>query len=227
MVLFVLHKLILQTRMRRHPVALDVWFSVRPFVYFHTLSVQTMKALARLCGCTGLPEPSSGRYVISTIIPWAGSVLIFWRWLGIFLGPSLCCFQQKAGILFSPWQIVPVGKLNLIIKSLVYLLQNKWTLNVKTIHAFVEFQIEFSFFHLPQYYSFRALSSKVSSCTWLGTVTFIFGLSSIILQIVSSALLLPDQERLATCQKVCWKWKKIRLKNTDPHPPPSPPSPHQ
>ena len=34
MVLFVLHKLILQTCMRSHPVGLDVWFLVGPFVYF-------------------------------------------------------------------------------------------------------------------------------------------------------------------------------------------------
>ena len=36
MVLFVLRKLILQTRMRSHPVGLDVWFLAGPFVYFHT-----------------------------------------------------------------------------------------------------------------------------------------------------------------------------------------------
>ena len=33
MALFVLHKLILQTRMRSHPVGLDVWFLVGPFVW--------------------------------------------------------------------------------------------------------------------------------------------------------------------------------------------------
>ena len=37
MVLFVLRKLVLQSHMRSHPVGLDVWFFVRPFVYFHTL----------------------------------------------------------------------------------------------------------------------------------------------------------------------------------------------
>ena len=45
MALFVLQKLILQTRMRSHPVGLDVWFLVGPFVYFHILCVQTAKAL--------------------------------------------------------------------------------------------------------------------------------------------------------------------------------------
>ena len=42
-------KLILQTRMRSHPVGLDIWFLVGPFVYFHTLCVRTVKALVRLC----------------------------------------------------------------------------------------------------------------------------------------------------------------------------------
>ena len=36
MVLFVLRKLILQTRMRSHPVGPDVWFLNGPFVYYHT-----------------------------------------------------------------------------------------------------------------------------------------------------------------------------------------------
>ena len=53
MVLFVLRKLILQTRMRSHPVGLDVWFLVGPFVYFNTLCVRTAKALARQRICAG------------------------------------------------------------------------------------------------------------------------------------------------------------------------------
>ena len=73
MVLFVLCKLILQTRMRSHPVGLDVWFLVGPFVYFYTFCVRTAKALSRLRGCAGSPEPSLVAYVISTIISWAGS----------------------------------------------------------------------------------------------------------------------------------------------------------
>ena len=72
--LFVLRKLILQMCMRKHPVWLDVWFFVGPFVYFHTSYVRTAKALARLCGCAGSPEPSLVAYVISTIISWAGSI---------------------------------------------------------------------------------------------------------------------------------------------------------
>ena len=36
MALFVPRKLILQTHMHNHPVGLDIWFLVRPFVYFHT-----------------------------------------------------------------------------------------------------------------------------------------------------------------------------------------------
>ena len=41
MVLFVLRKFILQMSMHSHPVGLDVWFLVEPFVYFHTLCVRT------------------------------------------------------------------------------------------------------------------------------------------------------------------------------------------
>ena len=72
MALFVLHKLILQTRMRSHPVGLDVWFFIGPFLYFHTSCVRTAKALARLRRCAGTPESSLVAYVISTIISWAG-----------------------------------------------------------------------------------------------------------------------------------------------------------
>ena len=73
MVLFVLRKIILQTRMRSHPVELDVWVLVGPFVYFHTSCVRTAKALARPRGCADSPEPSLAVNVISTIISWAGS----------------------------------------------------------------------------------------------------------------------------------------------------------
>ena len=51
MVLFVLRKLILQTRMRNHPRA-SCLILVGPFVYFHTSCVRKAKALARLRGCT-------------------------------------------------------------------------------------------------------------------------------------------------------------------------------
>ena len=75
MALFVLRKLILQTRMRSPPVGLDVWFLVEPCVYFHTSCVRTAKTLARLRGCAGSPESSLVAYVISTIISWAGSII--------------------------------------------------------------------------------------------------------------------------------------------------------
>ena len=65
--------LILQIRMRSHPVMLDVRLSVGPFVYFHLLRVRTAKALVRLRGCAGMPEPSLVACMISTIISWAGS----------------------------------------------------------------------------------------------------------------------------------------------------------
>ena len=78
MALFILHKLILQTPMRSHPVGLDVWFFVGPFVFFHTSCVRTAKALVRLRECAGSPEPGLVAYVISTIISWSGSN---WNWV--------------------------------------------------------------------------------------------------------------------------------------------------
>ena len=77
MVLFVLSKLTLQTRMRSHPVGLHVWFLVGPFVYLHTSCVRTVQALARLSRCTGLPQPSLFTYVISTIISRVGSITAY------------------------------------------------------------------------------------------------------------------------------------------------------
>ena len=59
--------------MHSHPVGLDVWFLVGPFVYFHTSCVRTAKALTRLRGCAGSPKPSLVAYVISSINSWAGS----------------------------------------------------------------------------------------------------------------------------------------------------------
>ena len=76
MALFVLRILSLQTRMRSHPMGLDVWLLVGPFVYFHTSCVRTAKALARLRECAGSPGPSLVAYVINTIISWAGSILM-------------------------------------------------------------------------------------------------------------------------------------------------------
>ena len=73
MVLFVLCKLILQTLMCSHPVGLEVWFLVGPFVYYHNSCVRTAKALARLSGYASSPEPLLVAYVVSTIISWAGS----------------------------------------------------------------------------------------------------------------------------------------------------------
>ena len=87
MVLFVLRKLIFQMHMCSHPVGLDVWFLVGPFIYFHTSCVRTAKALVRLGGCAGSPEPSLVAYVISTIMSWAGSNLLIcppsWFRLGL------------------------------------------------------------------------------------------------------------------------------------------------
>ena len=80
MALFVLCKLILQPRMHSHPMGLDVWFSVGPFVYFNTSCVRTAKALVRLRWCAGSPEPSLVAYVISTIISWAAQMMLYIMW---------------------------------------------------------------------------------------------------------------------------------------------------
>ena len=73
MALFILRKPILQTRMRSHPVGLDVSLLVGSFVYFHSSCMRTVKTLARLGGCADSPEPSQVAYAIITIISWAGS----------------------------------------------------------------------------------------------------------------------------------------------------------
>ena len=70
MVLFVLRKLIFQTRMRSHPVGLDVWFLVGPIVY-SLLHVCEQRRL--WWDCTDAQTRLSIRYVISTISSWAGS----------------------------------------------------------------------------------------------------------------------------------------------------------
>ena len=61
---FVLCKLIFQTRMRSHPVWQDVWFLVRP------------SSTSILNVCADSTEPLIVSYVISTIISWAGSIII-------------------------------------------------------------------------------------------------------------------------------------------------------
>ena len=87
-----LHKLILQIRMRSHPVELDVWFLVGPFVYFHTSRVRTAKALAKLRECTGSPQPSLVDYLVSTIISWVGSMLFWFRkWIMYYLVHIILC----------------------------------------------------------------------------------------------------------------------------------------
>ena len=80
MFFFVLHTLMFQTRMLSHPVGLDVWFLVRPFIYFHNLCVRTAKALARLCICAGSPEPSLVAYMISTIISHIAQIIRAASW---------------------------------------------------------------------------------------------------------------------------------------------------
>ena len=72
-----------------HPVGLDVWLFGRtgPIVSFYTSCVRIAKALARLRGCAGSPEPSLVAYVISTIISWAGSLI---KWTSVRDGCLQC-----------------------------------------------------------------------------------------------------------------------------------------
>ena len=64
-VLFMLHKLFLQTRMRSHPKGLDVWFLVDPS---STSILYMCKHWKLWRDCAGSSEPSLVAYVISTII---------------------------------------------------------------------------------------------------------------------------------------------------------------
>ena len=77
MALFLLRKLNLQTGILSHPSTARCLIFCRTLCLFHTLCVRTAKALARLRGCTGSPEPSLIAYVIRTMISWAGSNSFF------------------------------------------------------------------------------------------------------------------------------------------------------
>ena len=97
MILFVRCKLILQTCMCSHPMGLDVFFLVGPFVYFHTSCVQTVKALARLHGCAGSPEPSllAFAYVISTIISFMSRLICRYCRASAHFGTIFCLLWFK------------------------------------------------------------------------------------------------------------------------------------
>ena len=112
MVLFVLRTLILQMCMRSHPVELDVWFLVVPFVYFHTSCVRTAKALARLLGCAGSPEPSLVPYVISTKTQFVGIMALdFYIDLKFFicmyysLFPRILLKSNYDAVMIKDWRL--------------------------------------------------------------------------------------------------------------------------
>ena len=92
------------------PMGLDVWILVRSFVYFHTLYVRTVKALARLRRRAGSPEPSLVAYVISTIISWAGSndfpykCIFIWK-IKFYLAPTTF-FRFMASTFKFYWYIL-------------------------------------------------------------------------------------------------------------------------
>ena len=73
MALFVLRKLILQTCRRSHPVGLDVWYLVRPFVYFHTFMCANGEGSGETARMCSLAWAFAFAYAISTMISWTGS----------------------------------------------------------------------------------------------------------------------------------------------------------
>ena len=99
MALFVPSKLILQTRMRSHPVGLDVWLLVWPFVYFHSSCVQTAKALARLRGYAGSPELVCDKYhnLVSWLKfeTWHRYTSIFCQWKKTSINSESLCQHLK------------------------------------------------------------------------------------------------------------------------------------
>ena len=82
MFVFILRKLILQTRMRSHPVWLDVWFFFGPFEEcFQTSCERTAKALvlARVRGCAGLPELSVVADKYQNLMSWPFECRVYER----------------------------------------------------------------------------------------------------------------------------------------------------
>ena len=137
MALFVLRKLILQTRMRSHPVTLNVWCFFGPFVYFHTSFVRTTKALVRLRGCAGWPEPSLNAYVISTIMSWAGSNIAccyMYNMLHVYLFNIIFQTFSKVNISKPYYYYLKVSKLNIMWRDKYISLASKVKLIRSLIH---------------------------------------------------------------------------------------------
>ena len=78
MALFVLRKLILQTRMRSHPMGRDVLCLVGPFVYFYTSCIRAAKALARLRGCAGADRLCDKYHNLMSWLLWWCYYTTFW-----------------------------------------------------------------------------------------------------------------------------------------------------
>ena len=97
-------------------IRLDVWFLVSPFTYFHTSCERTAKALARLRGCAGSPEPSLVANLVSTtgsnaVNFWSYTLVLqkvdlkfsvgniitipFWSWIWIEFEKKTSNFQEK------------------------------------------------------------------------------------------------------------------------------------
>ena len=143
MALFVLRKLMLQTCMHSHQVGLISDFWSDPFVCFHNSCVRKAKALARLRGYAGLPEPSLVAYVVSTIISWAGSFLLSLKfvyvapvveWLSMLIFSTLnrsslhhWVFEPRSGqVLLTGGQVFFLRNPPFSLHLMIDLAQNEW-----------------------------------------------------------------------------------------------------
>ena len=106
--------------MHSHPVGLHVWCLVEPFIYFHTSCVRTAKALARLCGCAGSPQPSLVAYVILPYFMCAnsegsGETARMRRLAWVFAGRLHVCDKYHdlmSWLNFAFWFTLPFVRLN-------------------------------------------------------------------------------------------------------------------
>ena len=113
MALFVLRKMILQTRMRSHLGKGEEGAGARCLICL-TSCARTTKDLARLRGCAGSLEPSLVVYVISTIISWAGSFVPCWILWKHHKQCEMCAFIQLRSDKTSSQQLIHTIRLIVI-----------------------------------------------------------------------------------------------------------------
>ena len=98
MALIAFRKLSLQTCMCSNPLGLHVWFLVRPFVYFHTLCVRTVKALARL-GQSRLNLRCSPMWYLN-FLSWLKLLFFFFSFIAVLFLEIWVCVWLHACIFF-------------------------------------------------------------------------------------------------------------------------------